>query len=162
MKIFLLFTVLFSGLIAGLLYGYSCSVNPGLKALTDSEYIKAMQSINRVIQNPIFFIPFLGLALLYPTIAYQLYSYNRDSFLLLLTALVVYLVGVLAVTIFFNVPLNEQLARFSVTSTSTEEISAMRRLFENPWNMYHTVRTIASVLSFGLSIYSLIKLSANK
>lgn len=162
MKVLLFTTILFTGLMAGLLYGYSCSVNPGLKSLSDSEYIKAMQSINKVIQNPIFFITFLGLALLYPITVYQLHSYNRDSFLFLAAALAAYFVGVLAITIFFNVPLNEHLARFSVTSANPEEINKMRQAFENPWNMYHTIRTIASILSFGLSIISIIKLDNTK
>jgi uncharacterized membrane protein len=66
MKMALFTTILFSGLVAGLLYSYSTSVNPGLKALPDNEYIRAMQSINTAIQNPVFFIAFMGLLLLFP------------------------------------------------------------------------------------------------
>ena len=43
-----------TALIAGLLYAYSCSVNIGLGRLADAEYISAMQSINKAIQNPLF------------------------------------------------------------------------------------------------------------
>jgi uncharacterized membrane protein len=64
MKVLLFFTILLSGLVAGLLYAYSCSVNSGLKNLPDAAYLKAMQSINIAIQNPLFFASFLGLPVL--------------------------------------------------------------------------------------------------
>ena len=44
-------TILLCGLVAGLLYSYSCSVNSGLKTFADNEFIKAMQAINIAIQN---------------------------------------------------------------------------------------------------------------
>lgn len=65
-NIIIFLTILFSGLVAGLFYAYSCSVNPGLKALSDVEYLIAMQSINRAIQNPYFFCSFMGLLLCFP------------------------------------------------------------------------------------------------
>jgi uncharacterized membrane protein len=58
---------------------------------------------------------------------------------------------------FCNVPLNEQLAKFSILTTTSNEISAMRKSFEKSWNSFHSVRTIASIISFGLTILSIIK-----
>ena len=54
-KMILVITVLFAGLIAGLLFSYSCSVNLGLHHLSDAEYVKTMQAINIEIQNFYFF-----------------------------------------------------------------------------------------------------------
>lgn len=54
-KYILLSTVLASGLIAVLRYGYMCSVNPGLWYLDDNGYQSIMQSINEAISNPAFF-----------------------------------------------------------------------------------------------------------
>ena len=62
----LFLSVLLSGLIMGLLYGYACSVNPGLNKLSDAEYLRAMQSINTAIQNPVFFISFMGTLFILP------------------------------------------------------------------------------------------------
>ncbi len=157
MKASLFTSIFFSGLVAGLLYAYSCSVNAGLRSLSDSEYIKAMQSINIAIQNPVFFIPFMGLLLIFPVTTYQLYAQHNTSFYLLLAATIIYMAGVFGVTVFFNVPLNEQLAKFPVLTASQTEISAMRTTFEKPWNSYHLVRTLASVVAFGLSVLSLVK-----
>ncbi|MBC8154239.1 MAG: DUF1772 domain-containing protein, partial [Bacteroidetes bacterium] len=63
-----------TALIAGLLYAYSCSVNPGLNRLSDASYLAAMQSINREIQNPVFFLSFLGALVLLPLSTWMLHS----------------------------------------------------------------------------------------
>lgn len=42
----LIITATVTALIAGLFYGYTCSVNLGLGKLADREYIAAMNSIN--------------------------------------------------------------------------------------------------------------------
>jgi len=65
-NVMLICTIILSGLVAGLLYSYACSVNPGLHKLSDKEYIGAMQSINVAIQNPVFFISFMGSLILFP------------------------------------------------------------------------------------------------
>ena len=157
MKIFLFTNVLFSGLIAGLFYAYSCSVNPGIKLLSNSEYLKAMQSINAAIQNPAFFISFMGLLLTFPFITFQYHSANTNSLYLLWIAMILYFIGVFGVTIFCNVPLNEQLAKFNIQAATSAEILAMRQAFENPWNTFHTIRTVASVISFALMIAFVLK-----
>ncbi len=55
-----------TALMAGLFYAFSCSVNLGLARLSNAEYISAMQSTNRAIQNPIFFAAFFGAPILLP------------------------------------------------------------------------------------------------
>jgi uncharacterized membrane protein len=157
-NIFNFFSLFLSGLIAGLLFSYTCAVNIGLKSLSDNEYIKAMQSINIAIQNPYFLIPFMSLLFVLPIATFLNYKQEADtSFYLILLATIIYFVGVFGVTMFYNVPLNEQLAKFSILITTSNEISAMRKLFEKPWNSFHSVRTIASIISFGLTILSIIK-----
>lgn len=151
------FTVLFIGLVAGLFYAYSCSVNIGLNKLSDKEYLNAMQSINSAIQNPIFFLTFMGLLILFPITSYQLYQNQTNAFGLFIAAMGIYFVCVFGVTIFGNVPLNEQLANFSIQTETENEIALMRQTFEKPWNAYHSIRTIASVISFGLTVLFLIK-----
>jgi uncharacterized membrane protein len=161
-NIFNFLSLFFGGLIAGLLFGYSCSVNPGLKSLAGGEYIKAMQSINLAIQNPYFLISFMGLLLVFPVSTYLLYKHQTAaSFYLMLSAMIICFIGLFGTTIFCNIPLNEQLAKFTVSSASANEISTMRQTFEKPWNTYHTIRTIAAIISFGLVILSIIKQKPN-
>jgi len=143
----LLLTALTTALIAGLYYAYSCSVNPGLSKLGDTEYVAAMQSINVAIVNPVFMFGFLGTVLLLPLSTYFAY---RDGFSLrfwlLGAATLVYLAGSFGVTVFGNVPLNNMLADFDLQSASRDIIASQRIKFEQPWNRLHNIRTWASVL----------------
>jgi hypothetical protein len=49
-----------TGLIAGVFYAYAVSVNLGLAAQPDADYVAALQAINERIQNPLFFLSFFG------------------------------------------------------------------------------------------------------
>jgi uncharacterized membrane protein len=141
-------TILTTALIAGLYYGYSCSVTIGLNKLSNKEYIAAMQSINVAIQNPLFFASFMGTLFLLPISAYLNFtSIQSPRFLLLLAAAIVYSIGSFGVTIFGNVPLNDMLANVDLKTAAIDEISMARQNFENPWNVLHTIRTIATIIS---------------
>ncbi|MFA6151890.1 MAG: DUF1772 domain-containing protein [Chitinophagaceae bacterium] len=148
-------TILFSGLVAGLFYAYSCSVNPGLNALNDVEYLKAMQSINGAIQNPYFFCSFMGLPLVFPLCYWQTYG-SGTSFYLIMEAAIIYFIFVFCITIFGNVPLNNMLESFKINEANNEQIASTRRAFEKPWNQFHLIRTLASVISFCLCILSIV------
>lgn len=157
MKMLQFITVLLSGLAAGLFYSYSCSVNPGLKSLADIDYLKSMQSINTAILNPAFFISFMGLLFVYPVTVFKMHHASPPmTFYLFIISLAIYYVGVFGVTIFCNVPLNDQLASYSLSTATPTEIAAMRRAFETPWNTFHAIRTFASILSFALLIIGLL------
>lgn len=157
-QLFQFAAVLLTGLVAGFFYGYSCSVIKGLGNLQNAVYLQSFQSINKGIQNPYFFISFTGCLFALPFATWLSYKNSSSAtFYILISATLIYAVAVFGVTIFGNVPLNEKLARFSISTASESEISSMRTAFENPWNNYHTVRTIASVISFGLAIISFLK-----
>lgn len=148
-KLVFIVTALFIGLMAGLFNAYSCSVNPGLARLTDMEYLRAMQSINRAILNPWFFSCFFG-ALIAPGIsAALLYDKgNPIAFWMMILAFAIYAIGVFGITGFGNVPLNEALDKVDLTSLTNAALEKQRLQFEGPWNRFHLIRTIASVLSF--------------
>ncbi|MCF2446830.1 DUF1772 domain-containing protein [Dyadobacter sp. CY345] len=149
----LVLATLATALIAGLFYAYSCSVNPGLSELSDSEYIKAMQSINIAIVNPVFLSSFLGTLLLLPLSTYFVYQDGlSDRFWLLFAATLLYWIGTFGVTIFGNIPLNDALADFNTSAASAEAVSQQRGKFELPWNRLHQIRTIASFSSLTLAI----------
>ena len=161
----LILTATTTGLIAGLFYSYSCSVNPGLAKLPDGEYLAAMQSINREILNPVFFATFIGTLLLLPVSTWLQYNEGvSKSFSFLLAATLIYAIGVFGVTIFGNVPLNDGLDKFNLHSASIAEIKRQRAMFEMPWNKLHSIRTIANIVSLVLVIIACVynnKLSAD-
>ena len=144
-----------TALMSGLFFAFSWAVMPGLKRLPDASYIMAMQSINRAIQNPLFFAAFFGAALLLPLSTYLDYSPVKPlsvRFWLLLAASGIYIVGVIGVTIGGNVPLNETLDAFDVQSASISDILDQRHAFEFPWSRFHMIRSGASFLAILLVV----------
>lgn len=151
----LIITATATALIAGLFYGYTCSVNLGLGKLNDREYITAMNAINVAILNPLFFVSFMGTLVLLPVSTYLNYSAADNSrFILLLIATLLYAIGVFGVTMFGNVPLNDALAKVNVNTASAGDLAAHRLAFEGPWGLLHNVRTLANVVSLVLVIIS--------
>ena len=152
-QIILILTILACGLIAGVFYSYSCSVNPGLKNLSDTGYLQSMQQINRAILNPVFFASFMGTLILLPLSTWLGRGHlSSTQFYYFLAASIIYIIGAFGVTIAGNVPLNEALDRFDISSATTEQIKLHRQQFESKWNQLHLIRTLASVASFLLVI----------
>lgn len=149
----LIITVTLATLSAGVFFAWSCSIIPGLAKMPDREYILAMQSFNKAIQNPVFFAVFMGSLVLLPISTFMHYTNPANlRFWLLLAATVVYAIGVFGVTAFGNVPLNETLAAFNLTAASASEVATARINFEAPWVNLHTIRTVASVVVVVLMI----------
>jgi uncharacterized membrane protein len=65
-----------TGLVAGVFYAYTVSVDPALAEQPDASYVATMNAINDKIQNPLFFASFFG-ALLFPLAA--LAAHHRRS-----------------------------------------------------------------------------------
>jgi len=154
--VFQFISLLLTGLVAGLFYSYDCSVVKGLRSVGDNVYLQTFQSINRAIQNPYFFISFMGCLLMLPiTTIFGYKGLNSTGFYLILSATIIYFTGVFGVTVAGNIPLNEQLNSFSIIDADPESVSQMRKSFERPWNLFNTIRTWTSILCFGLMILSM-------
>lgn len=151
-KTIILFTaVVLTGLSAGLFFAWSVSVIPGTQKVMDSTYLQTMQSINRAILNPAFYLVFFG-SLVFLTIAsiYQLHD-NKVTFWLMLAASVLYLTGTLGVTGLGNVPLNNQLETLNLIELPAKKLAEFRKSYESNWNRLHWIRTIFAVASFLLA-----------
>lgn len=135
-----------TALMAGIFFAFSFAVNLGLARLSNAEYAAAMQSINRRIQNPVFFAAFFG-APIFLIISAVLFYGQSPRFWLLLAAAVVYLTGTFGVTVFGNVPLNNRLDRFDLKAASEKETALQRTNYEGRWNNLNTIRTISSTLA---------------
>jgi uncharacterized membrane protein len=158
MKLVLILTTLLVALITGLMFSYACSVNPGLRRLTDVDYLRAMQEINRAILNPWFLVCFAGPLILYPASAWLAYRSEGANLLfgLICISAVIYL-GVVIVTGSQNVPLNEALDKVVLSESSKATIAVARKNFEGPWNRFHLIRTIASIISLALMLAALVR-----
>ena len=137
-----------TGLIAGVFYAYAVSVNLGLAAQPDAAYVATMNAINERIQNPLFFLSLFGAAL-FLLAALVVYSPRPRSgrFWLIALAWLLYVGGGFLLTVFVNVPLNEQLARVAA-GASPGELARARAGYEDPWNFWNGVRALFSSLAF--------------
>ena len=123
---------------AGIFFTWSNAVKPGLGKLSDIEYLRALQSMNRVILNNAFKLIFLGAIItvaLVPVFYFNLYP--KNIFWLFILTLIIYWVGVFGVTISGNIPLNEILDKTNLESISQEEIKALRTRIEVKWNNFN-------------------------
>ena len=144
----------FSGLMAGFFFAFTVAVNSALGKLDNRKYLEAMQSINKVVLNPLFFLCFFGPLIFLPLAAMQQYGENQFAFLALLVASFIYIVGVFGITGLRNVPLNNQLEAFRIPGASEESLEQMRSTFEKPWVFWNNIRTAAAVIAFAISVIS--------
>ena len=142
-----------TGLVAGVYYGFSVAVNPGLARLPAPAYIAAMQAINEVIQNPVFAASFFGtpLLLLLATVLYA-GRLHTQRFRLLAAATSLFWVGSSGVTVAINIPLNDTLATFPLATATPTQAATARARFAGPWNWWHNVRALASTGALVLAV----------
>lgn len=149
-----LLAVLGCGLVAGIFFIFSNTVMRSLGRLQPSEGVAAMQAINRVILNSLFFVVFLGTAVNCILITLSLLWRGQESnAIYLIAGSLFYLIGAMLVTILFNVPMNESLD--NVNPQSREAADMWAKYLTN-WTAWNHVRTIATLLATTAFILALI------
>jgi uncharacterized membrane protein len=138
-----------SGLMAGLFFIFSVCIMQALSRLPPEQGIAAMNAINVVIQNPIFLSAFMGTALLGLALIVVAFISGGEGRWLLAAGGLVYVVGVLLVTIVFNVPMNDALGAAAPGQAATD-LWLWRYLTD--WVWWNHVRTFASIGSLALFI----------
>ena len=79
----------------------------------------------------------------------------------MVVAVVIYFIGVVLVTIFGNVPLNNTLDASELRAVNHVDLKTLRGLFEVTWNRLHMVRTVSAVVSFLLLLIGLVQIIKN-
>jgi len=142
------------GLVAGLFYGFACGVMPGLANADDRTLIDAMQQINESIENPVFFLTYLGAPVLAAwVLVLDWRSGSHTAVRWLIAALVLYGVA-FVVTGSLNIPLNDDLAQAG-DPRRIGELAAVRDDYEDPWIAWNIVRTVFHTAAFGALIPAL-------
>jgi uncharacterized membrane protein len=160
--IIVVIATLLTGLSAGLCFTWTNAVTSGIGRLENLSYLQAFQQMNRAIINPTFIVVFFG-PFVAQMISIFLYKNTLNSIsYLLVAATLLYFFGLVIVTIFGNVPLNEILDKVNLSTASASELQSLRDQFEIKWNQWHLVRTITSILSFGILLITLIKITQYK
>ncbi len=152
-QIVLILATLLCSLVAGFLFAFATVVMPGIKTLKDREFIRAFQAIDGVIQNnqPLFVAVWMGSVVLVVAAAgLGLGRLEGAQRLLLISAPLVYILGVQWSTFTMNVPLNNRLQALNVETMDEAALKAARMGFEPSWNRWNLIRTpfagLASVL----------------
>lgn len=155
----LITATLLCSLVAGFLIAFAIVVMPGIATLSNSEFLRTFKAIDRVIQNnqPIFIIIWVGSALaIIATAVMSVWQLEGVARILVITAAVVYIVGVQLPTVTINIPLNNQLQGQDIEKMSESELSEARKNFETPWLRWNWIRTfIATIISVVLIIVCL-------
>ena len=144
-----------TALMAGLFFAFSTFVMQGLSRLPPEQGMSAMQQINAAVATALFGLAFFGTALVclvivFATIANALSSVAAA---LLLAGSSLYLVGVIGVTLAFNVPLNNSLAGTAV-SQSAEYWPRYVQAWLG-WNHFRTALATAALACFAWGLYRL-------
>jgi uncharacterized membrane protein len=155
-SIIVITTIVLTGLTAGLCFTWTNAVTPGIGQLDDFGFLRSFQEMNRAIINPVFIAVFFGPFLGHILTVYLKHQNSDAAFWLYVIAALIFILGVVFVTIFKNVPLNEILDKSDLTVASADELCALRQEFEIPWRGWHLVRTLSSIASFVLLLTGLI------
>ncbi|MEH1942353.1 MAG: anthrone oxygenase family protein [Nostoc sp.] len=148
-----LFSALGCGLIAGVFFGFSSFVMNALARLQPTQGIAAMQSINIMAISPLFMAVFLGTAAacIFLLISSLLKWHRPDAAYLLIGSLL-YLVGTFGVTIVFNVPLNEALAKVEPDSAIGANLWSSYLTNWTIWNHIRTAAALAAAASLTIAL----------
>jgi uncharacterized membrane protein len=132
-----------SALIGGVFFAFSSFIMNALARVPSSEGMAAMQSINVVVINRSFLGAFMGTAALSLFfVVYALVQWGESSSMYFLVGALLYFCGTFLVTIFGNVPLNDQLAALSTADQGAVEV--WERYVER-WTRLNSIRALASV-----------------
>jgi uncharacterized membrane protein len=143
--ILVLATAVGAGCTGGVLYAFSSFVMQGLARLPVAQGVAAMQSINVTAVRPPFMLAFAGTALLsVAVIVVAIANLDTDYAPWLLIGAALYLVGVFGLTMVYNVPRNDALARLSPDAPETPEAW---RTYVREWTAANHVRAAAGLLA---------------
>jgi uncharacterized membrane protein len=148
-----LLSALGCGLIGGVFFAFSTFVMKALAALSPSQGIAAMKSINIAVINPLFLGIFLGTTGGCVILAVcSLLNWNKSGAVCIFVGSALYLFGTTLVTFVCNVPRNDALAALDPATTDSARLWAE---YVASWTTWNHVRTIAALAASVLLIFAL-------
>jgi len=139
-----------SALVAGIFFAFSTFVMNALGRVKPEQGITVMQMINITVINPWFMIAFFGTGVTGLIVAIPaMLGMSAPLDVHHLAGIVLYVVGCIAVTVMFNVPLNNALA---VTDAENPESVPLWHHYLRRWTVWNHVRTAASLAAAALLV----------
>jgi uncharacterized membrane protein len=147
------FSALGCGVMAGVYFAFSTFIMTSLGRLDQATGIASMNAINVDIVRSLFMPLFFGTTLAGATLVMMgAPRFGEPAATSMLAGGGLYVLGMFAVTMAFNVPLNNALA---AVQPSAPEAVAVWASYLKDWVFWNHVRTIASVVSSALFIVAL-------
>jgi uncharacterized membrane protein len=143
------------GLVAGLYFFSSIAVMPALTAANDRTLVDGMQQMIDKIQNPVFFLVFLGAPVLAGVALSQARRAGADQVAGWITAGLVLYAVMFVVTFVVHLPLNEELKDAGDPAT-IENLAEVRDDFVTPWVAWDIIRTLVSTAALGCLVWALV------
>ena len=148
-----LLAALGSGVMAGLFFAFSTFIMQALAKRPPAVGISAMQSIDETILNPVFFLVFFGTALVGVVLeVLAVLDWTSAGSRWRFVGGFLYLTGSIVVTMVFNVPLNNRLAKVAPDSTEGATVWSQYLKAWLPWNHVRTVGCLGATGSFILGM----------
>ena len=134
-----------AGLMAGLYYAFSAFIMKSFDQIGASNAVVAMNSINEVILRSSFMLLFFGSTILFALlIAAGIFYETTSASWLLISAGLIYVIGMFVCTAAFNVPLNNQLA--AVGDDRQEQTECWNHYYR-VWTRWNTFRGLCSLVA---------------
>ena len=146
--VFTLITAIACGLVAGFFFAFSTCVMKSLARLHPAQGLAAMQSINIVVINAFCMgaIFGTGVASIVLVVA-SFIDWGEPYAVYLLVGGLLYLAGVIVLTIAYHVPRNDALAKLDPNSA---EAASYWKQYVSSWTAANHVRTVAPLASAAL------------
>ena len=160
-QIALILATFLCSLVAGFLFAFAVVAMPGIRSLSDREFIRAFQVMDRVIQNnqPIFMLVWVGsVVVLVTSTVLGIGQLDGAGRLLIIFAAFAYLFGVQLPTVTINIPLNNKLQTLVVDAVNETTQKAARKDFEPRWNLWNSIRAAFASLASALLMILLFRL----
>jgi uncharacterized membrane protein len=142
------------GLIAGLYFAFSTFIMTAFARIEQGQGIAAMNAINSTILRSLFMPLFFGTTTAGAALTVlAVMRWGEPGATLMLAGGAIYVIGMFLVTVVFNVPLNNELARADPADANSAELWAR---YLKDWTSWNHVRTIASTAASALFIAALV------
>ena len=145
----LILSTFLCALVTGFVFTYAVVVMPGLKQLSDKEFIRAFQVTDAIIQNnhPLFMMVWLGsiISVSGAIVMAFMVSTPTGNWSVIATGFS-YLLGVQGLTIFIHLRLNKRIQSINVDEMNPIAPLDQRVLFEARWTRFNKLRALIACM----------------
>jgi len=150
--------ILSGGIVSGIFFAFSDFIMKSFASISETSAIDAMTEINRRVYRSIFIIGIWAVALLGALLIYAgMYHTEPAVSFWLIAGGSIYIIGVVAVSFLFNIPMNHKLQ--SLGSNNPNSSDYWKR-YLTKWTRWNHVRSGSAVISTACYLVALYILNA--